>query len=261
VSRTKRAGIAIAGVLVTWLLVLVVLGSIYGDRYARRVADRIGDTLQATGEVGDHDLALVRGRLSLDHLRVHRDDSIGTLSLDVGEVRCELAPLGIALVDSSCHELAIANVDLELSTFALFKLRNPKRPPIHARAVVIDQAVMVFSPTAVAPGLGRVRLVIEHAESGETVFKTPLSWLFRLDTLRATLELPIGAIRIAYANGLLSASGSLLGSRPVVLPFRLPLANLADDPQAELGRLVAIGRDLAERLVAQKTRQWLRSKL
>lgn len=245
--------------ITAWLIVLVILGAIYGREKAQNVADRIGESLQATGTIDDHDLALVRGRLELEHLRVQRDDVVGKLSLDVGEVRCELAPLGVALVDSSCRGLAISNVQLELTSFALFKLKRPKRTPIEARSVVIENAVMVFSPSAVVQSLGKIRLVIEHAESGPTRFKTPLSWLLSLETLRATLELPIGTVKLAYANGLLSASGSVFGSRPVVLPVQLPIADLAEDPAGEVKRLVKLGRDLAEQLVAQKTRDWLRS--
>ena len=257
----RRLGIAASCVIVVWLMLLVVLGSIYGEEKAQAIADRIGETLQAPGTIEDHDLALVRGRLTLEHLRVKREDAIGKLSLDVGEVRCELAPLGIALADSSCRELAIENVKLELSTFALFKLRVPRRPPIRARAVVIDHAVMVFEPSARVASLGKIRLVIDHAEAGSTLFKTPLSWVFHLETLRATLELSFGTIKLSYSDGILTASGSLFGRQPVVLPFQIPLADLADDPARELKRLVELGRKLAEDLVAQKTRQWLNSKL
>jgi len=261
VSRAKRAGIAVAGVAIAWLIALLVIGWVYGERYADGVADRLSESLHGSSVVGGHDLAMVRGRLTLDHLQVDRDDTVGKLRLDVGSVRCELLPLGGALFDRTCRVLAIEDLQLDLSTFAVFQLRKPKRPPIHASSVVIDHAVMVLSPTAVAPSLGRMRLVIDHAEAGDTVFKTPLSWLFSLDVLRATLELPIGAIRIEYGQGMLSASGSFLGSHPVALPYPLPVADLADDPPAEMKRLVAVGRELAEKLVAQKTRQWLRSKL
>jgi len=42
----------------------------------------------------------------------------------------------------------------------------------------------------------------EHAEAGETIFKTPLSWLFALQALRATIELPAGiTLELAYDHG------------------------------------------------------------
>jgi hypothetical protein len=238
-----------------------VLGAIFGARKAQAIADRIGESMQATATVDDHDLALVRGRLRLEHLRVERDDLIGKLTLDVGAVRCELAPFGVALVDGSCRELAISDVELELSTFALFKLRKPKRPPVRAHAVTIENATMVFSPAAVEPSLGHVSLTIERATAGPTTFKTPLSWIFHLRTLHATLELPIGKIELDYANGMLTARGSVFGSQPVTVPFVIPVADLAEDPATEMTRLVKVGKDLAERLVEQKARDWFRSRL
>ncbi|MBA2541859.1 MAG: hypothetical protein H0V17_19600 [Deltaproteobacteria bacterium] len=260
VSPLRRLGFVVGGIVVVWIALLLVLGSIFGARKAQAIADRLGETLQATATLDDHDLALVRGRLRLDHLRVARNDLTGKLTLDVGKVRCELAPLGIALFDGSCRELAISDLRLELSTFALFKLKKPTRPPIRAHAVTIENATMIFSPAAVEPSLGRITLTIDRATAGATTMKTPLSWIFHLRTLNATLELPVGKIKIDYANGMLTAAGGLFGVTPVTLPFQIPVANLADDPKAELQRLAKIGKQLAEDLVEQKARDWLRSK-
>ncbi len=260
-ARSKRIGLVAGGVLVVWIVLLLVLGAIFGERKAQAVADRLGETLQATAAVRDHDLALIRGRLSLEHLEVDRADLVGKLSLVVDSIRCELLPFGGALLDSGCRELAISGVRLELSTFALFKLRTPTRPPIRAERVTIDDATLMFSPAAVVPSLGRIKLTIERATAGSTVFKTPLSWLFQLETLHATLELPFGTVHLDYANGILSAVGAVFGTKPVTMPFQMPAADLAAEPKAELQRLVATGKRLAEQLVEQKARDWLRNKL
>jgi hypothetical protein len=257
----QRAGIIAGGVLVGWVIVLVIFGMAYGAGRAERVAERIGESLQAQAVIDAHDLALVRGRFSLEHLRVSRDDVVGKLALDVGSIRCELAPFGFALFDSSCSELAISKVRLSLSTFALWKLRKPKRLPIRAGAVVIDDAELVFSPSAVVPSLGKIRFAIVHAEAGATTFKTPLSWVFQLQTLQATLDLPIGTIKLTYANGIMTAAGSIFGSTPVHVPFPIPPSDPEEEPQKEIARLGKLGRELAERLVAQKARDWLREKL
>lgn len=257
----RRLGLIAGGLIAAWIAGLLVLGAMFGERRARAVADRIGETLQATASVRDHDLALIRGRLALDHLETRRDDLIGKLALDVGSIRCELLPFGGALFDSSCRELAISDVRLELSTFALFKLRKPTRPPIRAERVTIDRATLVFSPAAVVPSLGRITLTIDRATAGPTVFKTPLSWLFQLETLEATLELPFGTIRIAYDRRMLRAGGAVFGQTPVALRFAMPASNPLDDPQAELQRLVKIGKIVAEQLVEQKARDWLRGRL
>ncbi len=250
-----------AGALAIWLVGLLVVDAIYGERYGERIADRVAASVQGHGSYGASDLALIRGKLAIDDLRVDRDDKVGRLALTVGTIRCDLPPLGIGLFDRTCRELDIGDVDLQLSTFALFQLRKPKRPPIHADRVVIDHATMTFSPSAVVPSLGKVRLVIDHAEAGPTVFKTPLSWLFQLRVLHATIELPIGNIGLTYGDGRFGAVGSVFGSHPVEIPFRIPLADPVEDARAEVRRLVAVGRGLAEKLLAQKTRDWLRDKV
>jgi hypothetical protein len=47
----------------------------------------------------------------------------------------------------------------------------------------------------------------------------------------------------------------------VTVPFAIPVADLAEDPATEMTRLVKVGKDLAERLVEQKARDWFRSRL
>jgi hypothetical protein len=53
----------------------------------------------------------------------------------------------------------------------------------------------------------------------------------------------------------------VLGTKPVTLPFKLPVGALAEEPQAEIERLAKAGKELAEDLVEQKARDWLRSRL
>jgi len=248
--------------VLVWAVVLVVMDVSLAGREARHIEARVGESLQATATVGDTDLALGRGRLVLEQLAVRRDDVVGHLALDVAEVRCELAPIGWALVDRDCRELAIRGMRLEVSAAALFKLQHPARRPIRARSVVIDDAELVFAPSAIVPDVGRVAIKIEHAEAGPTVFRTPLSWIFGLEELRAHIELPAGiTLHLGYANGKLSAAGTLFGSAPVEVPFALPLAEAAQDAHEEMLLLAKAAEDVAERLVARRAEDWLRSKL
>ena len=226
------------------------------------ITERLGESLQATCTIGAIDLALVRGRLELEHLALHRDDVVGHLAIDVAEVRCELRPLGLALVDRGCRELAVRGTRMEVSAAALFQIKNPKRPPIHADRVVIDDAVLAFSPSAIVPSLGEIRIAIDHAESGPTSFRTPMSWIFSLDELRAHIDLPAGiALHLAYHDGVLSAAGSLFGATPVEVPIQLPVVDAVRDAHEEIALLFKLGKDIAERLVAKRAEDWLRSKL
>ncbi len=258
----RRAVLVTACVIAGWLIALVILDAALAGTEQRHIEERIGESLQATAKVGDEDLALVRGRLRLEQLAVRRDDVVGHLALDVAQVRCELAPGGWALVDHDCRELAIRGMRLEVSSAALFKIPHPARRPIHADRVTIDDAELAFAPSALVPNIGRVAITIEHAEAGPTVFRTPLSWLFGLTELRARIALPAGiTMHLRYADGKLSAAGSLFGSAPVEVPVALPLAEAAHDAHEELLLLGKAGEDVAERLVAKRAEDWLRAKL
>ncbi len=258
----KRAAIIAACVVVGWIVLLAVLGPVLSGKEQRGIEARIGESLQATATIRTTELGLVGGSLVLDRLSVKRDDAVGHLALDVDQVRCDLAPLGWALVDHDCGELVIHGMRLEVSTAALFQLRHPARQPIRARHVVIDDAALAFAPSAFLPSLGRVAITIEHAEASDTVFRTPLSWIFGLQTLRARIDLPANlTLRLGYAHGKLSAAGTLFGSAPVEVPFELPVAALAHDAHDEIQLLVKAGEDVAERLVAKRAEDWLRAKL
>ena len=259
----KRVGIIVAGAFALWLVVLLVLGIALSSRQARRTQERLAESLQAQVTLGDVDLALIRGRQTIESLSIKRDDTIGYMHVDVASVRCELAPLGWAIIDRDCRELAVRGVRIEVSTAALFKMqRPPKRKPVRTDHFVIDDAQLVFLPSAFAPNLGRISISIEHAESGATVMRTPLSWLFGVKELRAKFELPAGiTVVVAYKDGMLTASGSLFGSTPVALPVEIPAADLAQDAHDEARLLMKLGTDIAERLVAKRAEDWLRSKL
>jgi hypothetical protein len=263
VSRiVSRLVVGVAAVAALVLAGLVVAGMALEARTRRSVAERIAESLQAEATIARGDLALVRGALDLEALAVHRDDAIGHLAIDVAGLHCELPPLGIALIDRECRALVVTGTRLEVSAAALFKLRHPRRPPLRARRVVIDDARFEFSPSAFLPDLGRIAISIDHAEAGETTFKTPLSWLFALRTLRATIELPAGiAFELRYDAGVLSAAGGPLGASPVAMPIALPAPDPADDARAELARLVALGKQIAEQLIVQRAQDWLDAKL
>src|SRR5262245_39732295 len=103
----RRVVQLVAGVIAAWIIVLVVLGYTHGERTARGVADRFGDSVQGTATFADADLSLVRGGLDLRRLAIRREDAIGKLTLEIADVSCDLPPLGLALVDRECRDLLI----------------------------------------------------------------------------------------------------------------------------------------------------------
>jgi hypothetical protein len=263
VSRLARVGAVLVGIGFLWLVVLLILGAVLSGRYARKTEERIGTSLQATAKIAGTDLALIRGRLTLDNLSVRRDDLVGHLAIDVTNVRCELPPMGWSLFDRDCGELAVKGVRVEVSSVTLFKLQKPKGvKPIQADRVIIDDAQFVFLPSAFAPNMGRIEIAIEHAVAGRTSMRTPLSWLFALEELRASFALPANiTVHLDYRMGILTVAGSIFGSQPIALPVQIPAADAAHDAHEEMRMLLQVGKDIAERVVAQRASDWLRSKL
>lgn len=257
---TRLLKIAV-GAFALWLAVLVIIGVVYGGRAGDRVASRIADSLVAEVTLDGSSLALIRGHLVIDKLAVRKED-LGHLAIDIEKIRCELPPLGIALIDHECRDLIVRGVRLEVSAAAVFQLKNPKRKPLRVRHVEIHDAVLTFSPSAFLPSLGRISIKIDHAEAGPTTFKTPLSWVFTMTSLAATIELPAGiTVKLAYANGVLTAAGGIFGSAPVALPLSIPIPQSADEAKEEVRKLVELGRNLAEQLVARRAEDWLKQKL
>ncbi len=252
----------LAALVVAWFVLLFVLGFALAGHTGDRVAARFAESVQGTATIGDASLGLVFGNFSAERLAVKREDAIGRLAIEVGEVHCDLPPLGIALADRTCGPLEIRDVKLDLSSIALFKFQRAKRRPFRADSVIADNLDLTFSPSAFLQSLGAVKIHIDHVEAGPTVFRTPLSFVFALEVLHARVDLPGGiTLQLRYAAGKLSAAGSILGSTPVELSLALPKLDSTDDAQSELKKLVVFGKDLAEKLIAQKAEDWLLKKL
>jgi hypothetical protein len=234
--------------------------AVFERRLRERIAQRMGESLQASATIERGDLALIRGSLELSGIAVRRDDVVGHIAITVPSLTCALPPLGLALIHSDCRDLALRDARFELSSAALFKLPRPKRPPLHVDRITIDGARLELLPSAIVPDLGRITIAIAHADAGATTFKTPLSWLFALRELRATVELPAGiTLSLTYDRGELRVAGGMFGATPIALPVALPVVDISDDPRAELAKLVDFAKDVAARLVTRKAESWLRS--
>jgi len=248
------------GIVVLYGTALVAIGLLGGSAIEGRVVDRVGKPLAATATIGGADLALIRGHLEVTDVAIRRDEG-GQLSIDLGQVRCELPPLGIALIDDDCRELAISKMRVTVSAAGVVKSKSA-HVGVHARRVVIDDAVLELSPSALVPGLGKIVITVQHAEAKDTLFKTPFSWIFSLDKLTAKLELPGDiVVTLGYADGKLALSGALFGARPLELPFAIPVAAIADDPAAEMAALARLAKDVAKQALADKAEGWIKSKL
>jgi len=256
----RRLAIATAVGLVAWLGVLLILGYVLGSRQERGTKERLAESLHATTSIETSDLALIRGRWQFEQLAVRRDDAAGHLSIDVAQVRCELGPFGWALVDRDCSELALREMRLEVSSIALFKVSHPKHRPLHTDRLVLDQGVFVFLPTAITPSLGKLEITIEHAESGPTIMRSPMSWVFSLRELRAKAVLGDVTLQLTFSRGVLTVAGSLFAA-PVVVPVTLPDASNAQDAADETALLAQFGKDVVQQVITQRAADWLKAKM
>ncbi len=246
---------------VLWVGGLTVASLALGERTGERVAQRVHDSLDADVTIQDTDLRLVRGGMTMTGFAA-RKDSLGHLAIDIATIECELPPFGAALWDRTCRDLVIDHLRLEVSTLTMFRPRKPKRAPLRVDRVEIRDAKLAFLPTAFAPELGRIDIAVDRVLAGPTTFKTPLSWLFSMRELDATIALPAGiSLELRYAGGVLRVRGGIFGSTPVELPVALPVVDAADDAQAETAKLVAFGKQLARQLVERRASDWVRSKL
>ena len=153
------------------------------------------------------------------------------------DVRCELAPLGWALCRSRLPRArdprhAARGVD----GGAVQAAAAGDAKPIHTDRLVIDDAELVFSPSAIMPNLGRVEITIEHAESpARRCFARRCRGCSRSRSCARASSCPRASrCTCAIANGKLSAAGTLFGSAPVEVPFALPLAEAAQDAHEEM---------------------------
>lgn len=255
----KRVAGALAALVVAWIVFLLIAGPIYGGRARERIRDRVGGSLNAQTTIDDDSLALVRGFLELRGVHAKRED-VGTFSIDAELVRCELLPFGGALWNHTCRDLKIEGVRMEVTSVGFIQFHKPKKDPLYVDHVVIRDGEISFAPSAFVPDLGRIEIKVTEADAGPTTFTTPLAWIFELHELKATLALPAGVtVALAYANGVLTATGRLFGSAPISVPLVLPKST--GNVEKDLAALGTVAKQVAQDLVEQRAQDWLRSKL
>jgi len=260
-SKGRKLVACVIGALALWIAGLALVASVYGDRAGERVVRRLADSLHADVSVEATDLQLVRGGMILEGLKARREEA-GHLAIDVARVACDLPPFGLLLVDHDCRELVLEDARMEVSALGALTTQRPRRAPLRAERVVLRRGTVVLLPSALVPGLGRVEISVEHVEAGPTTFKTPLSWIFAIEELRASLSLPSSiVVNLHYVAGVLRIAGGVFGSTPIELPIDLPVADAADDAQAEIAKLSALGAEIAKELALRRATSWVKSKL
>ncbi len=203
--------------------------------------------MKAAVTIGDLDLGLVTGAIEVDDVHIVKDDR-GYLRIDVDRVDLDVLPLGLALVSDSAGDVRVRGVDVQISALGALDLRGGVRAPMVFDSLVVENAHVRVDAVQVLPGLAGVDVTIDRAHAGETTLRTPLSWLFALEDLRAHFDLPFGGTVVAeYARGMLTLSGGIFGSTPVTLPFEIPVL----EPAREVEQLAELGRSVVTELAKQ----------
>ena len=253
-SRLRRIVTVAASLFALWTVALIVAGFAAVGCQRRRVEGRIARSFEATAAFGDADLSLLRGTFHGTDLAIAKDVTAGTLRVKVKQLDAELAPLGIALVDSRLRELRLSGVELEASNLALLQTRSHGGKPFAVDALELRDVHLAAMPTMILPSFGRLEVHLERATAGPTVLRTALSWVFSLRSLVARVDLPGGVtIRLAYDHGRLRAQGGMFGSTPVEVPFAIPVL----DPAHEMEQLAALGIELVQKMTMRQAEEWL----
>jgi hypothetical protein len=253
VRRTAKIAIGAGAAVATWTIAVLVVGFAARGCVAERMRTRLAESLDADVRIRDLDLALVRGEVGFEGLAIDRDHD-GHLHVGVDHLDAGIAPLGAYLWDRSLGRIRIDGVDLEVDGWGVLRIKPPRRPPVSFAGLAIDDARLVFAAALGAPKWARFAVLIDHAETGATILRTPLSWVFALERLDARLEVPgVEPVALHYANGRLDASGGPFGSDPVSIAVTLP----APEPGREGQQLEALGKDVAERLALARASGWI----
>ena len=242
--RAAKIGIGVGATFATWTTAVFVTGFASRGCVEERMRARLAESLDADVRIADLDLALVRGEVGFEGLAIDRDHD-GHLHVGVDHLDAGIAPLGAYLWDRSLGLVRLDGVDLEVDGWGVLRIKPPRRPPVSFAGLAIDDARLVFAAASWAPKWARFAVLIDHAESGATVLRTPLSWVFALDRLDARLEVPgVEPVALHYAHGRLAASGGPFGADPISIPVTLPVP----EPGHEGQQLERLGKDVAERL-------------
>ncbi|MCE9578015.1 MAG: hypothetical protein K8W52_33090 [Deltaproteobacteria bacterium] len=252
--RATKLAVGLASAGTTWVVGLVVAGYAARGCVVERTTTRLGESLDATVALEDLELSLVRGQVGLGGLVIDREHD-GHLHVRIDRIDAGIAPLGAYLWNRDLGQVTVAGVDIEVTAWAVLKIKPPKRKPMVMDHLTIDGARVVFAPTSVTGDWGKATLQVTRAEAGPTILRTPMSWLFALERLDASLDLPgIAPVTLHFEGGRLEASGSVFGATPIAIDVTLPVP----EPGHEGRQLADLGADLAERLALARAERLLR---
>lgn len=223
VTGKKRLGRWLLGLLVAYGLTMVFGGLMFARCARDQVADRLGRALGGEVQIASTSLSVWRGRLVLDGVIVTRPRG-GSMNLSIGTITADVAGWGGVVFDRDVDRVVARKVALEISAKGAIDVARLERQPLEVGELIIEDASIGFTPTALLPGLGRVEVDLRRAVSRPVVLSGAMTWLRGLESLDGDVSLPGGIEAGAtYAGRQLVLRGGLFGATPVSVPFEVPV--------------------------------------
>ena len=226
-GRKVLTGLGIAAVC--YPIILIVLGYGLAGVIEERVVGRLGYALGADEvSISNVSVSLIRGRIELEGIHAERS-GVGMATVDIGTLTVDVGSMGRVLLDDEVLAVDVADAHLQLSAVGAATLRQSDGPPLRVGELSMRDSSVTLVATSLFPSVGKAKLVVNHAHANELVMNNAMSWLYKTDTLDADLQTP-GDMKfgLTYADEKMSVNGSILGSKPVTIPFSWPIPDPRD---------------------------------
>lgn len=248
-SGMRKVLVAIGVLLLLYPVVLIILGYVLAGQVEERVRTRLSYALRADDiAVDDVSVSLLRGRIEVEGIHAKRT-SMGLATVDIGELTIEVAGLGMALFDDTVQLVDVHDAHLQLSAVGAATLRQGDGPPLEVGELTMSDSSVTLLATSFFPSVGKARLGVNRAHAEDLVLNNAMSWLYKTDTLDATVQVPGDlSFGLLYADKEMSVSGSILGSQPITIPFSWPIPDPRD---LELEQILDLAKSLSKRIATE----------
>lgn len=244
--------------LVSYVLLLVVLGFAVQGCVSDRMRARLAESLDADVTIESTSVSLLRGTVELRGIHIVRERG-GHLELTIDRLEADMASWGWMAFDRDPRAVRVRGAALSISGAGALASREHEHRPVRVGSIDIRDATITLMPTAHLPTLGRVELAIAHAHTGPVTLTTGVSWVFALEALAATARLPGDvSVAVGYAGQQLSVGAGLFGSDPIAVEFPIPKP---DPATLEVAQLAELAKALGKAVLKEGARDWLRRKL
>ena len=252
-SRGRKLLVGLGVALLCYPILLVVLGFALAGTVEERVRGRLEYALRADKvSVDNVSVSLIRGRIEVQGVHAERS-GVGMATVDIDTLRIEVAPMGRVLIDDEVLEVDVFNAHLQLSAVGAATLRQSEGPPLQVGELSMRESSVTLMATSLFPSVGKAKLTVNEAHASNLVMNNAMSWLYKTDSLDADLLAP-GDMNfgLKYANQKMSVSGSILGSKPVTIPFSWPVPDPRD---LEIEQIMDLATSLSKRIAKEYAEQ------